>query len=68
MRETFVAVLEKEFPNFGLKFSIGGQISFDVFPNGWDKTFCLSLIDLTKFREVHFFGDKAHPVRFSCKL
>ena len=29
-----VAVLRKEFKDFGLTFSIGGQISFDVFPNG----------------------------------
>ena len=40
----------------------GGQISFDVFPIGWDKTFCLGLIDLTQFKEVHFFGDKTSPV------
>ena len=43
----------------GLQFSIGGQISFDVFPSGWDKTFCLGLID--KYREIHFFGDKTYP-------
>jgi hydroxymethylpyrimidine pyrophosphatase-like HAD family hydrolase len=41
IRETFVSLLEKEFADFGLKFSIGGQISFDVFPEGWDKTYCL---------------------------
>jgi len=26
--------LRKEFAHLGLTFSIGGQISFDVFPNG----------------------------------
>jgi len=56
-----VADLEEKFPDLGFKFSIGGQISFDAFPTGWDKTFCLSLIDLTQFKEVHFFGDKTHP-------
>ena len=61
IREKFVEACEKEFPELGLKFSIGGQISFDVFPIGWDKTFCLGLIDLTQFKEVHFFGDKTHP-------
>ena len=40
----------------------GGQISFDAFPVGWDKTFCLNLIDLSQFKAVHFFGDKTHPV------
>lgn len=61
IREKFVSALQKEFPDIGLKYSIGGQISFDVFPIGWDKTFCLGLVDLTQFKEVHFFGDKTSP-------
>ena len=39
-----------------LTFSIGGQISFDVFPTGWDKTYCLRYLE--QFDEIHFFGDK----------
>ena len=42
--------------------AIGGQISFDVFPVGWDKTYCLGLIDLTQYKEVHFYGDKTMEV------
>lgn len=42
-------------------FSAGGQISFDVFPNGWDKRYCLELIEKTH-SSVHFFGDKTKPV------
>ena len=61
IREKMVEALEKQFPEMGLKYSIGGQISIDVFPKGWDKTFCLSLVDLSKFKEVHFFGDKTMP-------
>ncbi|KAI4492709.1 hypothetical protein M0804_002500 [Polistes exclamans] len=38
---------------FNLK---GGQISFDVFPIGWDKTYCLRHIQ--GYEEIHFFGDK----------
>jgi len=57
VREQFVASLKKEFgPEFGLNFSIGGQISFDVFPIGWDKTFCLKYLD--QFDKIYFFGDK----------
>lgn len=41
VRKKFVEVLRKEFADADLKFSIGGQISLDVFPNGWDKTYCL---------------------------
>ncbi|KAJ2520059.1 Phosphomannomutase 1, partial [Coemansia sp. RSA 2049] len=39
-------------------FSIGGQISFDVFPEGWDKTYCLRHIEKEGFTKIHFFGDK----------
>ncbi len=41
-----------------LRFSIGGQISFDVFPVGWDKTYCLQHVEKEAFEEIHFFGDK----------
>ena len=26
-------------------YSIGGQISFDLFPRDWDKTYCLCFVD-----------------------
>jgi phosphomannomutase len=39
----------------------GGQISFDVFPKGWDKTYCLQHLEKDKFEEIHFFGDKTDP-------
>jgi len=32
MRAKFVETLQKEFAEYGLTYSIGGQISFDVFP------------------------------------
>ena len=40
----------------------GGQISFDVFPNGWDKTYCLRHLKGEAFDEIHFFGDKTAKV------
>jgi phosphomannomutase len=58
IRKEFVALLEKEFAGWGLKFSIGGQISFDVFPEGWDKTYCLQHVKPEGFKTIHFFGDK----------
>jgi len=27
-----------------MTFSIGGQISFDCMPKGWDKTYCLKYL------------------------
>jgi len=41
IRPKMVSVLREKFAHFNLTFSIGGQISFDVFPQGWDKTYCL---------------------------
>ena len=58
IRKTFVETLRKEFAHLNLTYSIGGQISFDVFPQGWDKTYCLNYISKDDFDEIHFFGDK----------
>ncbi|KAM5530221.1 hypothetical protein V8D89_016109 [Ganoderma adspersum] len=60
IRATFVEVLREKFSDYGLTFSIGGKISFDVFPNGWDKTFCLQHVMDEQFEEIHFFGDSTH--------
>jgi phosphomannomutase len=51
-------VLQEKFADLNLTYSIGGQISFDVFPKGWDKTYCLNYIEEGAFDEIHFFGDK----------
>ncbi|CAO3637023.1 unnamed protein product [Cunninghamella echinulata] len=58
LREKFVAALKKEFSHLSLTYSIGGQISFDVFPTGWDKTFSLGRVKKDNFKTIHFFGDK----------
>lgn len=58
VRKAMVAAMKAEFADYDLTFSIGGQISFDVFPKGWDKTFCLKFVDRSQFDAVHFFGDK----------
>eukprot|EP00906_Rhabdomonas_costata_P028795 RCo040707 len=59
IRAKMVDSLQKQFGDkLNLKFSVGGQISFDVFPKGWDKTYCLRFLD--DFETVHFFGDKTH--------
>ena len=55
--------MREEFKDYGLTYSIGGQISFDVFPAGWDKTFCLKHVEKegpNYFQTIHFFGDKTH--------
>jgi len=58
VRAAFVKVLQERFADYGLTYSIGGQISFDIFPNGWDKTYALRHVENEGFEEIHFFGDK----------
>lgn len=58
IRKTMIEALKKEFPDIGFTYSIGGQISFDVFPTGWDKTYCLQHLENEGFSQIHFFGDK----------
>ncbi|KIM44858.1 hypothetical protein M413DRAFT_442829 [Hebeloma cylindrosporum] len=59
-RAAMVQALKDKFPDYPLTYSIGGQISFDVFPNGWDKTFSLGRVEDEQFEEIHFFGDKTY--------
>ncbi|CAF0928471.1 unnamed protein product [Brachionus calyciflorus] len=58
VRETFIQKLKENFPDYNLVYSIGGQISFDVFPEGWDKRFCLTQVVADGFEKIYFFGDK----------
>lgn len=44
---------------FGLVCSIGGQISFDIVPVGWDKSYCLQFVE-KEFSNIFFFGDKIY--------
>ena len=66
IRRDFVLALKEKFPDFGLTYSIGGQISFDIFPTGWDKTYCLKHVEAEKelsgieYTTIHFFGDKTY--------
>lgn len=54
--------LETEFGRkFDLEFALGGQISLDVYPRGWDKSYLFNYIDVQPFDEIHFFGDRCGP-------
>ena len=61
VRAAFIEALKAEFADLNLRYSIGGQISFDVFPIGWDKTFCLKFIE-KDYDVIHFWGDKTYEV------
>ena len=57
MRKTCEDKFGKE---YGLRFTKGGIKSFDVFPTGWDKTYCLQFIKEKGYDNVIFFGDNTY--------
>jgi phosphomannomutase len=56
VRLTLIQHLEKNFKHLNLRFAVGGQISIDCYPIGWDKSFCLR--HLSDYDSIYFFGDK----------
>ncbi|KAI5698546.1 hypothetical protein M8J76_013193 [Diaphorina citri] len=61
VRQALIDKLNRDLPDIGLTYSIGGQISFDAFPKGFDKTYCLKYLDQDFANRIHFFGDKTSP-------
>lgn len=55
IRKKMCKKLEPILSKHGLVSSIGGQISIDIFPKGWDKTYCLKHIP--EGTTIIFFGD-----------
>jgi phosphomannomutase len=58
IRREMISFLQENFEQLNFDYSIGGQISFDVFPKNLNKTFCLNYLDTKE--EIHFFGDKTY--------
>ncbi|KAI1322382.1 phosphomannomutase [Xylariaceae sp. FL0255] len=62
--KTMIEALEDKFAHLNLKCAMGGKTCFDVFLEGWDKTYCLRHVEAERERsglvydEVHFFADK----------
>ncbi len=56
-RRTVLEQLKEEFDNAKIPVTIklGGETSFDIYPNGWDKTFALSHFPE---HEIYFLGDR----------
>ena len=53
-RKKIVKELNKKHPD--LTAVIGGMISIDIYPKGWDKAQIIN--DFTEYDSVHFFGDR----------
>ena len=57
IREKMKRFLEEKWKDKNLAVSIGGQISLDIYPKGWDKTYCLQFVE-NKYDKIYFFGDR----------
>ena len=55
-REKIASVINKKFN--GIEASLGGEISIDIYPVGWDKSQILKHLPNSTY---HFFGDKIYP-------
>jgi phosphomannomutase len=58
-RERIARQINEMYPG-KLEACVGGQISIDIFPVGWDKTYCLQFLQ-GKYKNIYFFGDKTDP-------
>ena len=58
IRKEIILNLKNITDELNLVCSIGGQISIDIFPKGWDKTYCLNYVEE---QIIYFFGDRIQP-------
>ncbi|CAF1259780.1 unnamed protein product [Adineta ricciae] len=58
IRATMIKDLEEKFAHLNLVYAIGGSISFDIFPEGWDKRYAIKHLEKDNIKNIYFFGDK----------
>lgn len=68
VRKKLIEALQPTLDRMNLRALLGGQISFDIGPKGFDKTMCLQCVRYShfpdtrlKYKNIHFFGDKTDP-------
>ena len=58
MRKNYLLRLKRNMSFSKVTCKLGGDTSFDIYPNGWDKTYCLKYFeDYNKY----FIGDRCYP-------
>lgn len=58
IREQMIEHLRERFKHLNFVYSIGGQISFDVMPQGWTKEYALRFLSEEEYSRIVFIGDK----------
>ena len=61
IRSQLIKDLLEKFERYGIDVKMGGQIGVGLHPQGWDKTYVLKLLNIERFKETHFFGDRCTP-------
>ena len=59
VRMKWLTHLKEILSNFGIDsvtVKLGGETSFDIYPCGWDKTYCLQ--NFKDYKEINFVGDR----------
>jgi phosphomannomutase len=59
-RQQFVERIKSAYPDLPFDIAVGGQISVDIFPCGFNKTRCIQHLDLSQYKSIHFIGDQVH--------
>ena len=58
MRNNYLLRLKRNLSFTKVTCKLGGDTSFDIYPNGWDKTYCLKYFEN---HNVYFVGDRCSP-------
>lgn len=58
VRKSIIEYIKPRLQDYNLMYTIGGKISFEIMPHGWDKTYCLQF--LKDEGDIIFFGDMTH--------
>lgn len=57
VRQRIVDILQAELQEYEMTYALGGQVSIDLYPIGWDKTLSLEYVR-PNYEKIYFFGDK----------
>jgi phosphomannomutase len=52
--------IKKHTENINITIKLGGETSFDIYPNGWNKTFPLYNKPFKDYEKIYFLGDKCN--------
>ena len=58
IREYFISAFKKVYKSNPITIKLGGETSFDIYPDGWNKTFPLNKKPFSNYSKILFAGDR----------